>query len=86
MLEPVAALLALPVFLLTVATTRFVSLGSMLGALSLAVLALVFRGPDAVALAAAATAALIVFRHRTNLQRIRDGTERRLDARGEVQP
>jgi glycerol-3-phosphate acyltransferase PlsY len=39
-----------------------------------------------VAFAAAATAALIVFRHRANLRRILDGTERRLGARGEARP
>jgi acyl phosphate:glycerol-3-phosphate acyltransferase len=78
-LEPVAALVALPIFALTVATTHFASLGSVAGAVSLAVLVLVFRGLDAVALAALATAALIVLRHRGNLQRILAGTERRID-------
>lgn len=79
-LEPVAALIALPIFGLTVATTRFASLGSVVGAASLAVLTLFFRGPDPVAIAALATAALIVLRHRSNLRRILDGTERRLDS------
>jgi glycerol-3-phosphate acyltransferase PlsY len=81
-LEPTAALLALLVFVLTVATTHFASLGSVLGALSLAALAFVFRGRDEVAICAAATAALIVLRHRSNLRRILDGTERRLGAEG----
>jgi glycerol-3-phosphate acyltransferase PlsY len=85
-LEPTAAVLALPVFLLTVATTHFASLASVLGALSLAALVFVFRGRDAVALAAAATAALIVLRHRSNLRRILDGTERRLGAAEEARP
>jgi glycerol-3-phosphate acyltransferase PlsY len=85
-LEPTAAVLALPVFLLTLATTHFASLASVLGALSLAALVFVFRGRDAVALAAAATAALIVLRHRSNLRRILDGTERRLGAAEEARP
>jgi glycerol-3-phosphate acyltransferase PlsY len=85
-LEPAAALLALPVFLLTVASTRFASLGSVLGAASLAGLVLVFRGLDAVAIAAAVTAALIVFRHRANLRRILEGSERRLGERSEARP
>jgi glycerol-3-phosphate acyltransferase PlsY len=79
-LEPVAALVALPVFGITVATTRFASLGSVLGAVSLALAALVFRGLDAVAVAALATAALVVFTHRSNLRRIRDGSEHRVGA------
>jgi len=82
-LEPVAALIALPVFGLTVATTGYASLGSIVGAASLAVLCLVFRGPDAVAIAALLTAVLVVVRHRSNLRRIRAGTERRVDSRGE---
>jgi glycerol-3-phosphate acyltransferase PlsY len=81
-LEPTAAFIALPIFGLAVATTHFASLGSVAGALSLAVLTLFFRGLDPVALAALTTAALIVFRHRSNLRRILDGTERRLDAGG----
>jgi len=81
-LEPTAALITLPIFGLAVATTHFASLGSVVGAVSLAVLTLFFRGPDPVALAALATAALILFRHRSNLRRILDGTERRLDSGG----
>jgi len=81
-LEPTAALITLPIFGLAVATTQFASLGSVVGAVSLAVLTLFFRGPDPVALAALVTAALILFRHRSNLRRILDGTERRLDAGG----
>jgi len=78
-LETTAALIALPIFGLTVATTHFASLGSVLGAAGLAGLTLFFRGLDAVAIAAFATAALIVLRHRSNLRRILDGSERRLD-------
>jgi glycerol-3-phosphate acyltransferase PlsY len=81
MLEPVAALIAVPIFGLTVATTHFASLGSVAGAASLAVLTFFFRGLDPVAIAATASAALIVLRHRSNLRRILDGTERRLDSR-----
>jgi len=85
-LEPVAALLGFVVFVLTVAVTQLASLGSVLGAASLAALVLFFRGPDPVAVSAAVTAALIVFRHRANLQRILDGTERRIGSRGEARP
>ena len=85
-LEPVAALIALPIFGLTVATTHFASLGSVAGAASLAVLTFFFRGLDAVAIAATATAVLIVLRHRSNLRRILDGTERRLDSHSAERP
>ncbi len=54
------------------------SLGSVAGGVALAGLALALRGPDPVAIAAVFTAALVVFRHRSNLRRILGGTERRV--------
>jgi glycerol-3-phosphate acyltransferase PlsY len=86
MLEPLAALIAVPIFGLTVATTQFASLGSVVGAASLALLTLFFRGLDPVAIAAIATATLIVVRHRSNLRRVLDGTERRLDSNAGERP
>jgi glycerol-3-phosphate acyltransferase PlsY len=81
-LEPVAALVALPVFALTVAVSHMASLGSLAGAAALALLVLYFRGLDAVAIAALATAALVAARHRENVRRMLAGTERRLDGGG----
>jgi glycerol-3-phosphate acyltransferase PlsY len=77
-LLPKAALVALAAFAVVAAATRYVSLGSVAGGLVLAGLALAARGPGAVALAAGLTAALVVFRHRSNLRRILGGTERRV--------
>jgi glycerol-3-phosphate acyltransferase PlsY len=76
-LAPRAALVALVVFLLVAALTRYVSLGSVAGAVALAALAWLWQGPGPLAAAAAFTAALVVFRHRSNLRRIRLRTERR---------
>ena len=77
-LAPTAAVAALVAFALVAAATRYVSLGSVAGGVALAALAFALRGPDPVAIAAALTAALVVFRHRANLRRILGGTERRL--------
>jgi glycerol-3-phosphate acyltransferase PlsY len=77
-LAPAAAAGALAVFALAALATRFVSLGSVAGGAALAGLAFALRGPDPVAIAAAVTAALVVFRHRSNLRRILGGTERRM--------
>jgi glycerol-3-phosphate acyltransferase PlsY len=77
-LAPKAALGALIAFGGVAAATRYVSLGSVAGALAMAGLVLGLRGGEPVALAAAATAALVVFRHRSNLRRILGGTERRM--------
>ena len=77
-LAPKAALAALVAFALVAAATRYVSLGSVAGGVALAAVAFALRGPDPVAIAAALTAALVVFRHRANLRRILGGTERRM--------
>lgn len=79
-LTPAAALAAVGVFALVAGATRYVSLGSVAGAVTLAALAWLLGGPLPVALAAAATAGLILFRHRSNLRRVRVGTERRAGA------
>jgi glycerol-3-phosphate acyltransferase PlsY len=80
-LAPWAALGALAVFAVAALATRFVSLGSVAGGAALAGLAFALRGPDPVAIATAVTAALVVFRHRSNLRRILEGTERRMGTR-----
>ena len=79
-LAPAATLGALVAFALVAAATRYVSLGSIAGALSLAALAWALAGPGPVAFAAAFTAALVVLRHRSNLRRILGGSERRAGA------
>src|SRR5262245_22938637 len=80
-LTPLAIPPALAIFLLTVTLTKYISLGSLLATIALPPLAYVL-GSEAFAVAAACLAAtIIVFRHRSNLARLRTGTERRLGAR-----
>jgi glycerol-3-phosphate acyltransferase PlsY len=76
-LAPWASAAATVLFLLTLAATRYVSVGSIVGAASLAALAFVFRDSSFVAWAATFTAVLVVLRHRSNLQRLWGGSERR---------
>jgi acyl phosphate:glycerol-3-phosphate acyltransferase len=80
-LAPVAMMLALGAFIGGVWITRYVSLGSVVAASLLPPLAYATDQGAAVVIAAAAAATLIVFRHRSNLSRVRLGTERRLGAR-----
>jgi len=77
-LAPIATVAAAAVFLTVVWTSRVVSLGSMAATLALPPAALLSGAPPSVARAAIGAAALILFRHRTNLRRIRSGTERRM--------
>jgi acyl phosphate:glycerol-3-phosphate acyltransferase len=76
-LAPRSWLVAAVVFVVIVWTTRYVSLGALLGALTLAVVALASE-PRAVAAVAVASAALVGIRHKSNITRLRAGTEWRL--------
>jgi glycerol-3-phosphate acyltransferase PlsY len=80
-LTPLATLAALPVFLVVVITTRFVSLGSLLGAVCVPFGALALGAPRPAVAGAVAVAAIVVLRHRENIARLRAGTERRLGER-----
>ena len=80
-LTPLATLAALPVFLVVVITTRFVSLGSLLGAACVPFGALALGAPRPAVAGAAAVAAIVVLRHHENIARLRAGTERRLGER-----
>jgi glycerol-3-phosphate acyltransferase PlsY len=76
-LAPWAALAGILVFAGVAAATRYVSLGSVAGAVALPLIAALLGGPGPVPAAAGFTALLVLFRHRSNLRRILGGTERR---------
>lgn len=75
------AIIALPILAVIVWRTRYVSLGSLVAALTAGVLAVSFAAvgqlPWPSALAVVAMAAIIVFRHQENIARLRGGTERK---------
>ena len=81
MLAPVATVIAATVFVGTVVVTRFMSAGSIAGALALAVAVMVGNVPAPVVAGATLAAILIVHRHRDNLSRLVAGTERRIGMR-----
>lgn len=81
MLSPLATAIAAGLFVVTVLITRYISLGSIAATLALPPAAWLTGEPRAVVLAAAGSAALILFRHRSNWRRLRTGTERRVGAR-----
>jgi len=81
-LAPVAAAVAAAAFLLTVALTRFISVGSMVAALTLAGWAMASDAPTIVGIGAAIGAALVIIGHRANVVRLVAGTERRVGQRG----
>jgi glycerol-3-phosphate acyltransferase PlsY len=80
-LAPAATGAAALVFAALLAFTRYVSVGSLAAAWSLAGLAFLWDYPTPVVVSAAAIAALVTWRHRANLERLRKGTESRVGAR-----
>jgi glycerol-3-phosphate acyltransferase PlsY len=73
--------IACVVFVLGVWLTRYISVGSLAGTITLAGVTATGDGPIVVPLGAAASAAVIIHRHRANLSRLRAGTERRVGQR-----
>jgi glycerol-3-phosphate acyltransferase PlsY len=80
-LTPLVALLAVLLFIAVTALSRYVSLGSMLGAVAACVLAYVFGHVQAAELYLALTL-LIIGKHAGNIRRLVAGTESKLGARG----
>jgi glycerol-3-phosphate acyltransferase PlsY len=80
-LAPLAATIAASVFLATVWTTRIMSLGSVFATVTLPSVAWLAGSPPTVVAAAMGAGILILFRHRANIRRILQGTERRMGER-----
>ncbi len=80
-LTPLVALLAVLLFVVVTALSRYVSLGSILGALAACVLAYALGHVHAAALYLVLTL-VIVAKHAGNIRRLLDGTESKLGARG----
>jgi glycerol-3-phosphate acyltransferase PlsY len=80
-LAPLAVPPALATFAAVVWVTKYISLGSVLASLVLPPVAYALGSPAPAVVAAASSAALIIFRHRSNLVRVWTGSERRIGAR-----
>jgi glycerol-3-phosphate acyltransferase PlsY len=80
-LAPGAVLIAAGVFVVSVLITRYVSVGSMAAAVTLAITTVAADLPTSVVVGAAGTALMILHRHRGNVARVLAGTERRIGQR-----
>jgi glycerol-3-phosphate acyltransferase PlsY len=81
LLSPGAVLIAAFVFVAAVWITRFVSVGSMAAAVTLAATIAAGGWPGSVVVGATGTALINLYRHRGNLARVISGTERRIGQR-----
>lgn len=80
-LAPLGMAISVPIFLLTVAISRYVSLGSILSAAATPLVLLGFSYPAPTIFAATIMGIAIAYRHRDNMRRIRFGTEARVGGR-----
>ena len=80
-LAPVAVAVAAAVFALATWATRYISVGSLLAAVTLVAATAASNESMAVTAGAAVAAVIIVHRHRGNLGRLYAGTERRVGER-----
>ena len=77
---PVEALLAFSLFLILVAVTHYVSVGSVAAAFALPAILFLTHGDDlTVCLITACIGASVIWRHRANIKRLIAGTESKLD-------
>lgn len=74
-LMPKITLLAVLAFLILVILTRYVSLGSAAGAVTVALCVIIFNEPVAYKVFGLIASIVVLIRHRTNFQRIFRGTE-----------
>jgi glycerol-3-phosphate acyltransferase PlsY len=77
---PAVAAVAVAVFIVTVMVTRAVSAGSVLAAMIIGPLGVVWGAPRPVVIGAFIAGGMVVYRHRGNLTRLAAGTERRIGA------
>jgi acyl phosphate:glycerol-3-phosphate acyltransferase len=74
-MAPAIVPIPLVIFVVTMASSKIVSLSSILATLSAAIAVAMFGYPSATALATLAMAGLVVLRHRENISRLLAGTE-----------
>jgi acyl phosphate:glycerol-3-phosphate acyltransferase len=74
-LTPRALVIALAVFLVTVWLTRYVSLGSVLAAVTMPVASFFFGMPKLALLLLSVACLVIILKHRQNISRLLSGTE-----------
>jgi glycerol-3-phosphate acyltransferase PlsY len=80
-LTPAALGIAAATFVLAIWVTRYISVGSMAAAVTLAVTTAAMDVPAAITVGTVIAALIIVHRHRDNLARLVAGTERRVGQR-----
>lgn len=80
MLMPIIAVIVFLVWLAIVFVTRYVSLGSIVGAAMVPVLSYIFDMPMVYTAFGVLAAVFIIYRHKSNIERLLNGTESKIKA------
>ncbi|MBU1625846.1 glycerol-3-phosphate 1-O-acyltransferase PlsY [bacterium] len=76
--SPFSALLGICVFIIVLLLSRFVSLGSIIGSISVIFWTIIFKLPLSTSMLSLVIGLLIVYRHNSNIKRLLDGKESKL--------
>jgi glycerol-3-phosphate acyltransferase PlsY len=82
-LSPIVILIEIIIFVFVVGIWKYVSLGSLIAAASMPLLLVVIGSPKPVVLLSMAFALLIFIKHKTNIQRLLNGTENKFGTKKE---
>lgn len=85
-IRPDIGLSAFGIFLIVLAVWRYVSLASIAAAFALVFFGWLYQASGVLMVTFVGLAALVIYRHRANIQRLRAGTERKLGAETVVTP
>ena len=88
-LMPIATLIGVAVWIIVFWLTRYVSLASIVATVALPIVILIIGSPDGnsgrlLVFSSSCVAALVVWRHRSNLSRLLRGTEPRFNRKGKL--
>jgi glycerol-3-phosphate acyltransferase PlsY len=83
---PLGMMIAICVWVATAMLSRFVSLASMLGAISLPITAFVMQRSTILVVVTTVIAAFVIFRHRANIARLLAGTESKIGRKSAAAP
>ncbi|NLN63998.1 MAG: glycerol-3-phosphate 1-O-acyltransferase PlsY [Clostridiaceae bacterium] len=77
-MSPIPALISLAIFIIIVSLTRYVSLGSIVGAISWPIVSIFFALPVLLLVTAVLMVLMIIIRHKENITRLFQGTEKKI--------
>ena len=83
---PIGMIIAIAIFGVTLMTTRYVSLGSMLGAISLPITGLLMDRSTVLVVLLSIIVLFVIYRHRTNISRLLAGTEAKVGQKAGATP